>query len=99
MALAVVDAVGHLESELEWFDGVLAAAVERQRAEGRWRGEDDLRGVYTSPEVAHGVLAGRAATAVVNGDGPAHTRTDARDDLPLARLHKRFALDAFERFA
>src|SRR5262249_11350092 len=80
-------------------DTVLTAAVERQRSEGRWRGEDDLRGVYTSPELAHGVLAGRAATVELNGDGPAHTRTDARDDLPLARLHARFALDAFERFA
>jgi hypothetical protein len=97
MAVVVLDAVGHLESELEWLDSVLAAAVERQRTEGRWRGEDDLRGVYTSPQVAGGVLAGRAATVAVNGDGPAHTRADA-SGVPLARLHERFALDAFERF-
>jgi len=100
LAADVVDAIGHLEAELEWLDTVLAAAVARQRSEGRWRGEDDLRGVYTSPELAHGVLAGRAATVELNGDGPAHTRarTNGRA-LPLERLHERFELDAFERFA
>ena len=100
LAVDVMDAVDHLEAELEWLDTVIAAAVARQRAEGRWRGEDDLRGVYTSPELAHGVLAGRAATVEVNGDGPAHKRVVVDDrTLPLERLHERFELDAFERFA
>lgn len=99
-AADVIDAVGHLEAELDWLDTVLAAAVARQREEGRWRGEDDLRGVYTSPELARAVLAGRTATVELNGDGPAHTRApDSDRTLPLARLHERFKLEAFERFA
>jgi hypothetical protein len=98
---AEISPVGYVESELEWLDTVLAAGVARQRADGRWRGEDDLRGIYVSPDLAAGVIAGRSAPGSVNGEGPTQAsplRIES-DTAPLARLYERFGLDGFERFA
>lgn len=96
MALAVpaLRTLDQVEAQLTWLDGILERAVVRQRAEGRWRGEDDLRGVYTSPELAAAVLAGRAV------DAPEPLASvGAGDGGPLTTLWQRFALGHFERFA
>ncbi|WP_053227368.1 AAA family ATPase [Solirubrobacter soli] len=77
------------DAELDRLDDVLAAAVVRQRAEGRWQGDDELRGVYVSPELAAATLAGRHA----------FTGEASSEDGPLASIGERFALDRFERFA
>jgi ATPase family associated with various cellular activities (AAA) len=101
-----LDAVGHLDAELHWLDAVLADAVARQRAEGRWRGDDDLRGVYVSGEVAAAVVAGRAAAPAAGRRAvnersalDRRLRLSGGERLPLVALWERFRLDPFERFA
>ena len=94
------DVVQELERRLQWLDTVIAAAVERQRHEGRWRGEDDLRAVYTSPDLARAILDGRGAgTTGFAGDtdGDAFALADRALDA-LARIERCFGLDGFERF-
>ncbi len=96
MATALLGtAIGELERELERLDVLLSAAVARQRAQGRWRGEDDLRGVYVSPEHAAAVLAGRA----VDSGGHAAEGVGADGESTLALIAERFGLEEFERFA
>ena len=105
VSVEAFDALDHVEAELEWLDRVLVAAVTRQRAEGRWRGEDDLRGVYVSGELAEAVVAGRSVPFPGLADArPSRGSLDAaigetRPDLPLPRIWSRFDLDGFERFA
>jgi hypothetical protein len=103
--MVVVERIGpvsQLERELLWLDRILADAVERQREQGRWRGEDDLRGVYISPEVASSILAGRAIDRDSSADAAAVLgRSDCTEDaheLPMTRLWERFELGDFERF-
>jgi DNA polymerase III delta prime subunit len=87
------DALDATEAQLAWLDRVLDGAVARQRSEGRWRGEDDLRGVYVSPELATAVIAARTVGASVPEAMPADRPG------PLTRIAHCFGLDAFERFA
>ena len=94
-AVPLVDPLDCLEAELAWLDRILERAVARQRNEGRWRGADDLRGVYTPPAVAAAVLAGRTVAAPDAGEAPPRSTGDT----PLWRVWERFALDDFERFA
>ena len=94
-------AVDDLAAELHRLDVVLAAAVARQRVEGRWRGEDDLRGVYIGADLASAVLGGRTAAGGPAAEPGLLRRRDSepgREPVGLLRLCERFGLDAFERF-
>ena len=83
------DPAAELDRRLAWLDTLLEAAIDRQRDEGRWRGEDDLRGVCTTAEHASEVLAGRA---VDTGPDP------VLEPDPADLVADRFKLDPFERF-
>jgi hypothetical protein len=96
VAPRIGESVDDLTAGLEWLDRVLTRAVARQRAEGRWRGDDDLRGIYVPPELAERVIALRGAGAAL--DGPPGSLPIAHGG-PVDRLSERFALDEFERFA
>jgi hypothetical protein len=106
-----VDPVAHLEAELACLDVLVRRAVERQLADGRYEGDDDLRTLYVPPTRVHAALDGRSR----RGDALLETWTVARaplaaaldelapDELerraPLAALWLRFGLDPLARLA
>jgi hypothetical protein len=95
------DALDQLGDELRWLDRLLVRHVSALRAQDRFN-EDPMRGLYISEEEALAALA--AAPAEPGGEwlaGVGRATLDARAsrgaELPLARIARRFGLDAFER--
>src|SRR5262249_51539779 len=94
-------AIDHLLAELDWLDGLLARRVAWLRQTGRFT-EDPFRGLYTA---GGRVDALPAPEAEQEGDIALRRRLDdgagAAEGggvvLPLRRLARRFALDAFEQ--